>query len=664
MTKAFLQFHLNLAYSSLPASARAEVIRRCYHPLLDLVEDTGIPVGIELPSWTLRQIRSLDPTWVERFRMMLESQKCELIGSGYTQLIGPLVPYELNVWNQRFGTDDYQAILGTRPRLAMVNEMAYSTGLVDVYRSAGYEGIIMDRDNVRLALGIEDQGYESVPSVALGTNGKALPVLWSDSILFQKLQRYAHGDITSGDYLDYFGKRAAVSVRPLAVYCNDAEVFDYRPGRFREESSLNSDGEWKRIKKILDKISQSDDVQWLSPTAALQESVAAVAGPAQLLSSITQPVPVKKQAKYNLSRWAVTGRNDLWINTLCHRVCCALQGSRQPEHWRSLCELWASDLRTHVTSDRWQETGEKVSQLCDALGVQADYLEREEDRDGSAEDISLSAGAQFSVGKFKLACDAEQIYVSIESPSLRLVLNLRRGLTIHSLAFKTHGFVPIIGTVPHGYFDSIEYGADYYSAGVIVELPAEHRRVTDLERVIPSVRHEAGNLLVSCVVETFKGPIAKRYLISERDESVDMNVTLRGWDRPHGIVRVGTVTLLPEAFGPSLSLECANGGNSLERFELDRECDHTRPSSSLVSSTTGLGATTGVLTIGDESTRLEIKWDPARCAAFPMMIHRDTKPRSLTRLMFSLAELDDTSRPEGGFPAFGFRLSPAPLVDD
>jgi hypothetical protein len=30
----------------------------------------------------------------------------------------------------------------------------------------------------------------------------------------------------------------------------------------------------------------------------------------------------------------------------------------------------------------------------------------------------------------------------------------------------------------------------------------------------------------------------------------------------------------------------------------------------------------------------------------------------LTRLMFPLAELDDTSRPEGEFPIFGFKLSP------
>jgi hypothetical protein len=210
-----------------------DVVQRCYRPLLDLAANTGIPIGVELPSWTLRRIHELDKDWVNRFRNFLHPGQCELIGSGYTQLIGPLAPYEVNVWNQRLGIEDYEVILGIKPRLALVNEMVYSTGLISVYKSAGYDGLVMDRDNVRLALGIEAKSDESVPSMGLGTNGESLPILWSDSILFQKLQRYAHGDISLHDYISYFMSRAAVSVRPLAVYCNDAEVFDYRPGRFR-----------------------------------------------------------------------------------------------------------------------------------------------------------------------------------------------------------------------------------------------------------------------------------------------------------------------------------------------------------------------------------------------------------------------------------------------
>jgi hypothetical protein len=40
----FALFHLNLAFSSIEEENRAEVIRRCYWPLLDLAQAHG-PIG-------------------------------------------------------------------------------------------------------------------------------------------------------------------------------------------------------------------------------------------------------------------------------------------------------------------------------------------------------------------------------------------------------------------------------------------------------------------------------------------------------------------------------------------------------------------------------------------------------------------------------------------
>ena len=97
----------------------------------------------------------------------------------------------------------------------------------------------MDRDNVRLALGIEDRPVGDAPTHAVGPGGNVLPVLWSDSILFQKMQHFAHGDVRQSDYLDYLHGRIESGERLLPLYMNDAEVFDYRPGRFGSESRLH-----------------------------------------------------------------------------------------------------------------------------------------------------------------------------------------------------------------------------------------------------------------------------------------------------------------------------------------------------------------------------------------------------------------------------------------
>ena len=107
----YLVFHLNLAFSSIDENEREKVIQNCYDPLLDTIEGNNLPVGIELSGWTLMQIEQINPSWIRRFRKLLESGICELVGSGYCQIIAPLVPHKVNQWNQKLGLDVYQKIL-------------------------------------------------------------------------------------------------------------------------------------------------------------------------------------------------------------------------------------------------------------------------------------------------------------------------------------------------------------------------------------------------------------------------------------------------------------------------------------------------------------------------------------------------------------------------
>jgi hypothetical protein len=660
MTQAFLIFHLNLAFSSIAETQRPTVIERCYTPLLDLAEEQDIPLGIELTGWTLRRIAELAPAWIARLRRLLAAGRCELVGSGHTQMIGPLTPWQVNVWNQQLGLDDYRETLGVTPVLVLVNEMAYASGLVPVYRDAGYAGLVMDRDNVRLALDLQEQPYDAVPSHALGPAGEALPVLWTDSILFQKLQRFAHGEISLADYLHYFRKRAGSGLRPLAAYCNDAEIFDFRPGRFAEEAAHQGHNEWQRVADLLRLLANDEQVEWLSPSAALAASLAAVPATARTLTSIRQPVPVKKQAKYNLARWAVSGRNDLWLNSACHRRLRELDDTAPIAARRELCELWASDLRTHITTERWQAVRSAVAALNSAR-LSAQTVAAPATCPSSPATITGSACAprlQPPAG-WSIAASDDGILLHITTADLHAILKLRRGLTLHSLAFRYQDFVPVVGTLPHGYFESIEYGADYYTGGVIVELPGDHRRVTDLVPVSPTYRETADGLLIEVQIETANGVLCKSVLIPRNGEQLRLCYAFPHWKRPRGIVRVGTTTLLPEAFGEQLTLACHNGGRELERFALDRNCDHTHPSSTLVSSTTGFGASGGEIFIGDARRALRLSWDPAHTAAFPMLIHQRIPPAHLTRIIFSLGELDDTLRPEGYLPEFAYSIEPA-----
>src|SRR5579864_3806826 len=134
--QVFAFFHLNLAFSSIEEERRGEVIARCYWPLLRLAERCG-PIGMEVSGYTLEEIAARDPEWIGRARSLIAQGRIELIGSGFSQMIGPLVPARVTQENLRLGNETYARLLGIQPRLALINEQAYAAGLVGLYRDAG-----------------------------------------------------------------------------------------------------------------------------------------------------------------------------------------------------------------------------------------------------------------------------------------------------------------------------------------------------------------------------------------------------------------------------------------------------------------------------------------------------------------------------------------------
>jgi len=635
--KGYLVFHLNLAFSSIEEEAWLDVIQTCYHPLLDLAEKTGVPIGIELTGWTLKQIERVDISWIKRLKVLLNTGKCELIGSGYCQIVGPLAPYKVNEWNQKLGLEAYKKIADYRPEIVLVNEMAFSSSMVDLYKQFNYKGLIMDRDNIRLSL-----GSDNIPTHAKGVDDSEIPVLWSDSILFQKVQHFAHGDISINNYLDYLQSRINDGESLFPIYCNDAEVFDYRPGRFSEERPTHIEGEWRRIEKLLKLISSNTGLEFISPTAALEINK----GQDKLVSKLVStayPVPVKKQAKYNIARWAITGRNDLWLNTMCHRIEKQLIQSKNNHYkdWQELCELWASDLRTHITNKKWVRAKDQLNSLLRKHNINNTF-------GGNNEVAERSDTLESVIGHYgdaNIALSEDGILLRIFTENIRLELNLRRGLAIQSLAFSSHEMEPCIGTLPHGHFSCISLGADYYSGGVVVELPVQRIRFTDLEKVEPrfSLKNN-GNIEISAEIKTPLGIIIKVFEVSVVSEKVSLSYAFPKWGEMIGSVRLGVITLLNQFSTENTELSLSNGGKYDEFFDFKGEFDHASPASSLVSSSRGLGVTTGKIKIINNERSFSLQWDPSECAVMPMLHRALVKDEALSRVLFSMKETDDTSK--------------------
>ena len=195
------------------------------------------------------------------------------------------------------------------PETVLVNEMSYSNGVAEIYQEIGYKNMIMDGDNLSLSLNIDKYDFFS-KRYCIGSNKKnKVKILPSDSIIFQKFQRYAHSNLSTDEYINYIKELIKDDNRlAIPIYCNDAEIFNFRPGRFAEEAEIEND-EWHRIENILKVLKTIDSHKILLPREICDQLDLKDLEHLKI-DSLSYPVPVKKQRKYNLARWAITGRDD------------------------------------------------------------------------------------------------------------------------------------------------------------------------------------------------------------------------------------------------------------------------------------------------------------------------------------------------------------------
>jgi hypothetical protein len=624
--RVFAFFHLNLAFSSIEEERRSEVIARCYWPLLRLAEKYP-HIGLEASGYTLEEIARIDPGWIARARELIAQGKVELIGSGYSQMIGPLVPARVIAENLKLGNEVYRRLLNAQPTVALVNEQAYSAGLVEHYLKAGYSALLMDWDNCSANQPEWDRDQQYLPQQARGTDGQKIGLLWTNTTAFQQMQRFVHGDIRLDAYLRFVGERRGPSTRMLCLYASDAEIFDFRPGRFRTEERLpEHDSEWERIGKALAAVAAQPGVTLVSPSQALALLEQPGAGNPLQLESAACPVPVKKQRKYNLARWAVTGRDNIAVNAACERIYRGMLESPDAD-WKELCYLWASDFRTHLTEQRWAAFTARLE------AAEAKY---------SAPSPPAAAIPQ--------APARTERHLDLETPAIRTRLDRRRGLALEQLRFKSQAHA-VLGSLPHGTFGDIALQADWYTGDCVFEAPGEHK-VTDLEwcetRIETLVN---GDIIADAQIETPKGRIAKQMRFWAGEPRIDFDISFHWADWGKGVLRLGHFTLLPDAFDLSrLRLDTTNGG-ARESFSLaGKTVDHGTPVSFLVSSSHGLGMTDGWAEIGDGKTRLRIEVDRSTAPLLGMLTHRparraDGSDGLFCQLQLSAMELDDTRKP-------------------
>ena len=361
----YMILHGNLGFSSIPREQYSVVLDHCYWPMVNLIEN-GCKMGIEFPGETLLELDSMDHSFIEKIKMLWDAGKCEIIASGYTQLIMPLAPARINMKNLQYGLETYEAILGKRPQTLFLPEQTFSRGISSLIRDAGLASIVMDWDNAA-----EYHHYKQEtryrPALVECHGGEKLPIIWNSSMNSYKFQRYIYGRLSLADYVESILEHVKEGrKRCLCLYGTDWEIFNYRPVT-HEVTGKETD----RVRAVFEALGKKNGIVFTMPSEVVKNipptEVVEIASP-------EMPVPCKNRDDYNLVRWAVSGRDNVQQNSKTFELCSLLEEidsyeghSLTDEDWKKAVHLWGSDFRTKTTNEKYCDFWKRMGATLEVL---------------------------------------------------------------------------------------------------------------------------------------------------------------------------------------------------------------------------------------------------------------------------------------------------------
>ena len=652
--RSYLLFHLNLSFSSIDKKFHRVILKKCYWPLLDIPKRHGIKIAIELSGSTLQSLYHLDREFISTLKELILKKQVELIGSGFTQSILPLNQYEINQANLARGREVYNDLLDTDPKTVLVNEMCFSQSLIDLYLDDGYVSLITDIDNVQHNLSkLETFNF---PFLSNLDNSKKIGIIWADSILFQQLQRYIHGENNLEEYLDFISYYLKAENPYLPIYSNDAEIFNFRPGRFSTEQTIKSD-EWAKLFNLLDILQKECKLKFDLPSSILRDVSKRKSKTLKRITSVHHPIIVKKQPKYNINRWTITGRNDQSLNRSLNALVKNIydSNSKFKHNLDNILRLTSSDLRTHITDQRWQENTKSLNKLLHDSSVKISrkrFLKKNSNHNKTGNFRQNSYQLEFIDDK----------YLSIKTDDISLQLNTFKGGAIRDLSFASHKFRSSISSLPAGTFEDIEHGVDYFSSLLVAEFLLKRSKQTDLNYCKPFFNYYKDHIKIVFQQNLRFFDTQKIFTVPYHGEEISVEYRFRKIIPFVGYVRVGNFLLQSENSSKKF-IETKLGTNSKEIFELENSVDHERPVSTFISSNSGIPSTDGSTTISflPNNDGLHFKYNINDSYAIPMIKFKKIGTKNLFRLIYSLREFDDTAKPSNELLPIKITISPRKL---
>ena len=629
---AYLFFHLNLFFSSLPKNKRSEVINKCYWPLLNLIDKSDFNIGIEITGWTLNEIKKLDEKWIIFFKKLLKQNKTYLIGSSYTQAIFPLIPDKVNHFNIKYGKQIYKKILNQVPRVAYVNEQCFSKSVVDLYKSQKYQTLIMDWDCIKNNQNI-NQKFKFFLQKLKG-NKSTIDVIWNSSTNFQNFQKIIHSKLNQSEYLEVFNKANTFQEGIVNIYGSDAEIFDFRLKRFENEPDISNQNpsEWKKIYELLNQFKKSYKLLNLNKLnkirfkSKFQKNLIDI-------TSLKNNLPTKKQKKYNPLRWYVGGQDNYTINTACWRI--YLKSNKTTNVLKKLCYYWSSDFRTHIEKNRWKKFLSQIKKE-----------EKKLIKNNFVSEIFQNKVNKTFFNKKNYLLENNKDSVYYEDSKYFFEFDKERGLTLKSFGLiKDKIYLHYLTKYNQGYYCNDKLNTDFYNGHNVME--NSNAKFSDLDER-GDIKITTKNNFIIFSNKFYKNKIIdieKKWYFDIQKKFLYLHNKIKTSDVNFLSIRSNYFNLNHNTFDiNSLKITTKNGSSYRETFNLKKNESffHDESLSPKFTAQNCLGNTDGNINFDDGKNEINFKIFNEVGVSAPMLcFQNDHKNSYFLRLLTSFKENND-----------------------
>jgi predicted glycosyl hydrolase (DUF1957 family) len=145
----FVILHWNSDYAEIPRKELPQVVEKSYKPMLSAMEDFDGTICCNISGHTIEYLLKNNPDIIDTIQNLIKKKKIELLGTGYSHPILPLLHHPLRLRQQIFDHLDLtKKTFGCDLRGFWPPELAISPLALQYIKNAGYNWVVVDEEHL------------------------------------------------------------------------------------------------------------------------------------------------------------------------------------------------------------------------------------------------------------------------------------------------------------------------------------------------------------------------------------------------------------------------------------------------------------------------------------------------------------------------------------